>query len=78
MNRVSLKESTLSKTTLGNVINKGHTAFVGQCGLDEPGHTLYLITFARIIRADCPQRTWSGSNCSVIVDRYVDVEIKEI
>jgi len=72
-NKITTKEFKLKDLTLEN---KGtQTAFIGRCGLG-PDRSLYLVTYNRIILANDPDRSWSSPNCSVLVDRFVDVEIK--
>ena len=51
------------------------TAFIGQCGYGPPGE-LYLITYECVVLVKKPNRTWSGSNCYVYVDRFVDLKIQ--
>jgi len=77
MNRVTTKTKSSRKTKLQAVVDSGHTAFVGRCG-NGPEDTLYLISHRKIIQADAPNRCWSCNECDVVVDRYVDVEIREI
>mgnify|MGYP000571889347 CR=1 FL=1 len=55
----------------------GQTAFVGKCGCD-PGHSLYLIAADTIVLLNDPTTVWNDLDCPVVVDRYVDLEIKEI
>jgi len=77
MNKVALKTESKVKTTLKDVVASGHIAFVGECGCG-PADSLYLIVGDVIVQADHPVQRWSVPSCTVIVDCYVDVEIKEI
>jgi hypothetical protein len=78
MNKVVLSSTACAKMTTVDALCmiRRHTAFVGQCG-SGPEHSLYLIAYGQVIQADKPRTTWSGA-CPVTIDRYVDVEIREI
>lgn len=62
---------------LGDLIRSNETAFIGQCGIG-PIHSLYLIVYEKIVLASCPQNAWSFPDCSVEVERFVDIKIEVI
>jgi len=61
-------------TTLKEVCLSDETAFIGKCG-NGPDHALYMICDDIIFEASNPTSFWSSPNCSVIVNRYVDLDI---
>lgn len=78
MNYVTLNtEIVIGPKPLNEVLKSDETAFVGKCGCG-PEHSLYLITYGRIVLAENPNTTWDQSNCLVYIERYVNVEIKEV
>jgi len=82
MNKVIISKPTESRKPthrLEDLIsnNSPETAFIGQCG-NGPPHELYLIAYECVALARSPNRTWSDSDCNVWVDRFVNLEIKEI
>ncbi|KKN66051.1 hypothetical protein LCGC14_0475290 [marine sediment metagenome] len=76
MNTVKLKGSKGS-FLLGSIVKRGETAFVGRCG-DEEEDALYFISYNCITSAERPRNTWHDPRCPVIVNRFVNVEIKEL
>jgi len=77
MNQVKLNTEIEQVTTLADVLTSNETAFIGKCGIG-PEHSLYLIVYGKIVLAGNPMKTWDGNHCSVTIDRYVNIEIKEI
>ena len=54
--------------------NGKETAFIGQCGYG-PENEVYLITYSGIMVANNPKRCWINNDCSVYVDKFVDIEM---
>lgn len=75
MNYVKI-ESPQSKELCTRDLKSGETAFIGRCG-SGPEHSLYLIVYQNVVLANYPNTTWGIDSCSVIVDRYCDIDITE-
>ena len=57
----------------GTNFRKSRTAFIGKMRGYHTG--LYLIHFEGIIKAEEPNQTWELTGATVLVDRFVDVNI---
>ena len=71
------RESKSEKPTVDEVLKEAYqtnkTAFIGRCGYGPP-NSLYLIIYDCIALASDPSFVWT-SVASVIIDKWVDIEI---
>jgi len=78
MNTIIMPENKglpmLTVQSLCDDVSDTQTAFIGRCGWG-PEHSLYLISYGRVLLASRPRSSWEGL-ADVTVDRFVDVEIK--